>query len=121
MKPFTDQAITQIVKELIANGNLKIVCEKKIVLTDNQVCQMYPDKIGSEMFSALQEYMTSGESTALIIGGDEAVRKLLEIKGKGGPTGFGIRKIYSTDRIRNIMHTSDSEEEALREIKVLRI
>ncbi|WP_231492331.1 nucleoside-diphosphate kinase [Glycomyces sp. NRRL B-16210] len=79
----------------------------------------YAEHVGREYYEGLRSFMTSGPLVSLIAAGDEAipvVRKLAgATDGRKAEPGT-IRGDFSLSNSRNLIHASDSEESAKREI-----
>jgi nucleoside-diphosphate kinase len=71
-------------------------------------------------FRSLVEFMTSGPCLPLVLEHENAVSYLREVIGATDPAEAApgtIRKLYAESKERNAIHASDSEENALREIR----
>lgn len=79
----------------------------------------YAEHVGREYYEGLRSFMTSGPLVSLVAAGDEAipvVRKLAgATDGRKAEPGT-IRGDFSLSNSRNLIHASDSEESAKREI-----
>ncbi|MFJ2781465.1 MULTISPECIES: nucleoside-diphosphate kinase [unclassified Kitasatospora] len=83
--------------------------------------QHYAEHIGRPFYEPLLEFMTSGPSLALIVEGEEVVRGIRMLAGATNPLEAGagtIRGDYATITRENLIHASDSEASAEREIKI---
>jgi len=107
---------SMIVRRLFVDNGLEIVSAKRLTMTVEEVSNLYFDKVGTYFFKEILEYLTSDKSLVWVVSGDNAVRKVLDIKGKGGKT--GIRGAFAKDRVQNIMHSSDTVEDAKREVSI---
>lgn len=90
-----------------------------------------PLEIGKKLREWAIEFITSAPVTAMIVEGEDAVRKVREIIGHTDPSKAGkdtVRGEFSTDSIakansekravHNVVHASGSTEEAEREIEL---
>jgi nucleoside-diphosphate kinase len=71
-------------------------------------------------FSSLVDFMTSGPCCPMVLEHRDAVGYLREVIGSTDPAEAApgtIRKLYAESKERNAIHASDSEENALREIR----
>ncbi|WP_026882868.1 nucleoside-diphosphate kinase [Clostridium akagii] len=94
----------------------------KMLRADKTIAQMhYNEHEGKEYFGDLIDYITEGRICAMIVGGEDAIEIVRKINGDKNPklAEMGsIRGIYADDRTRNLVHASDNEENAKREIEL---
>ncbi|HEY5530824.1 MAG TPA: nucleoside-diphosphate kinase [Candidatus Anoxymicrobiaceae bacterium] len=79
----------------------------------------YAEHKGKPFFEELIEYITSGLSVIMVIRGENAIENVRVIMGPTNPldaTPGSIRGAYATSVTRNLVHGSDSQESAAREI-----
>lgn len=79
----------------------------------------YAEHVGRPYYEGLRDFMTSGPLVALIASGDEAIPVVRTIAGAtdGRKAEAGtIRGDFSMSNQRNLIHASDAEETAKREI-----
>ncbi|GAB3646210.1 nucleoside-diphosphate kinase [Glycomyces tarimensis] len=79
----------------------------------------YAEHVGRPYYEGLKEFMTSGPLVALIAAGDEAIPVVRTLAGAtdGRKADAGtIRGDLSLSNQKNLIHASDSEESAKREI-----
>lgn len=79
----------------------------------------YEEHKGQLFYDDLIEYITEGPSLVAIISGENAISMLRRVMGPTDPleaTPGSIRGGFATSVTRNIVHGSDSEESARREI-----
>ena len=72
-------------------------------------------------FKALTEYITRGNVCALILEGDNAIQVVRKINGATDPLNADVGTIrgrFATSKSENIVHSSDSPENAAREILI---
>ena len=79
----------------------------------------YADHVERDFYPPLRDFVTSGPMVALILEGDEAIAVVRELNGatdgrKAAPG--SIRGDLSLSNRENLVHGSDSEESAAREI-----
>ena len=115
VKPGSVSFIPTIVISL-RNAGLWVAEADSMVLTEHEVRRLYPEKVDEAFFPDIVGYLTSGVSHVWVVEGENAVSIMLSIKGKGN--GGGLRGKFARDRVRNILHTSESVEEAKREIGI---
>ncbi len=84
--------------------------------------KFYEEHIGKEFFQRLVEFMTSGQTVALILEKENAVELLRDLVGVTNPATRRpgtIRYIYGETVTRNAVHASDSIDHAKREIALI--
>ncbi len=92
----------------------------KMLRADRTIAEKhYEEHQGKEYFKDLIDYITEGRICAMIVGGTDAIDIVRKIHGDKNPklAEMGsIRGIYADDRTRNLVHASDNEVNAKREI-----
>jgi len=92
----------------------------KMLQADRTIAEKhYEEHQGKEYFKDLIDYITEGRICAMIVGGADVIEIVRKIHGDKNPklAEMGsIRGIYADDRTRNLVHASDNEENAKREI-----
>ena len=81
----------------------------------------YREHKGKPFYEDLLEYITQGPSILAVIVGENAIENLRVIMGATDPleaTPGSIRGAYATSITRNVVHGSDSESSAAREIQL---
>ena len=98
---------------------LTIVAMEQRLIDAAQADAHYAEHVGREYYDGLKTFMTSGPLVSLVVSGDEAipvVRKLAgATDGRKAEPGT-IRGDFSVSNQQNLIHASDSEESAKREI-----
>jgi len=120
LKP--DAVERKLVGEIIARfekRNLEIL-QIKIVRIDRSVAEEHYSHVKSEpIYESMIEYFTSGPVVALVLQGENAIKLLRNMIGKTSslesPSGT-IRGDYGYHRFQNLIHASDSVENAEIEI-----
>jgi len=98
---------------------LKIVGMKMLRISLPLAQQMYSVHAGKPFYAGLVEFMTTGPVIAMVLDGLEAIAVVRSMIGPTfGPDAPGgtIRGDFGVSRRFNIVHASDSEESAAREI-----
>lgn len=94
----------------------------KMIHTDKPIAQKhYEEHIGKPFFESLVSFITSGPIVAMVIEGENAVKVARKIIGATNPQEAEpgtIRADYGQVKSRNIVHGSDSIENAKREIGI---
>lgn len=102
-------------------AELSISAIKMIVINKEQAKELYQEHINHPAFPELIDYIVSGESIALLIKGDDAVKKLHSIIGNADPriakTGT-IRSEFGISFIENSVHSTDSVDKVAREASI---
>jgi nucleoside-diphosphate kinase len=130
IKPDGMEFQEEVMKRIQESG-LKIVRQKKTVMTSDIAKQFYYHvkvKRDDVIYQSVIDYMTSGEIIALELEGEDAVQGLRKLIGCTDPEKAGkgtIRGDFGTDKMRiadsenrstkNIIHASGSIEESLTE------
>ncbi len=105
----------------IENKGLKIITLKLLRLTRSQAENLYEMHRNKPFFSNLINHITSDFIVAMVIEGEEAIKVMRKMVGATNPikAAFGtIRGDFGLSITENIIHAADSEENALREIKI---
>ncbi|MCD0482736.1 nucleoside-diphosphate kinase [Streptacidiphilus sp. ASG 303] len=83
--------------------------------------QHYAEHVGRPFYEPLLEFMASGPSVAMIVEGERVIEGVRALAGATDPIAAGpgtIRGDYATITRENLIHASDSEASAEREIKI---
>lgn len=100
---------------------LKIVALEFGVLAEEKVKEHYKEHAGKGFYAGLVSYMISGPSVTAILEGPKAIQVIRETNGKTKPWEAApgtIRGDLALETGRNLVHASDSEESAAREIGI---
>ena len=110
--------------EIIAiyeKNKLEIVKMRMLTMTKEIAAKHYEEHIGRPYYEDLEKFMTSGKIVAMILKGEDAIKRVREINGKTDPNEAAdgtIRKLYAESKQHNAVHASDSPENAKREIAI---
>jgi len=107
--------------KLYEDAGFKIVAAKVMKMTPELAAKHYVEHIGRPYYPALVEFMTSAPLMALVLGGDDVIKKVRELNGATNPAEAAegtVRKLYAADKTKNAVHASDSKENAAREISI---
>ena len=116
----TKRNLTGSINSVIENNGLRIIAQKRIILTNEQAKKFYDVHNDKPFFSDLIEYMTSEPVVVQVLQADNAVKKYREVMGATNPENAEegtIRKLFALNVQENSVHGSDSEENALKEIE----
>ena len=104
---------------MIQKTGLKVVAMKMVRLDLNQAQGFYHVHRERPFFGELTEYMASGPIVAVVLAGDNAIKRYRELMGATDPTQADegtIRKVYALSKQENSVHGSDAPETAAFEI-----
>jgi nucleoside-diphosphate kinase len=100
---------------------LQIIAVKLIQVDENLAKEHYGEHSEKPFFKDLVRYITSSPSLAMVIKGDDSINLIRKIVGATNPkeADLGtIRGDFAIDMGRNIIHASDSQKSAKREINL---
>ena len=103
------------------NKGLKIVALKKLTATEEIANEHYAEHNEKPFFGELVEFITGGPLVAAVLEGPEAVKAARQLIGATNPVEAApgsIRGDYATEVTFNMVHGSDSDESASREIGI---
>ncbi|GAA3064122.1 nucleoside-diphosphate kinase [Streptomyces olivoverticillatus] len=83
--------------------------------------QHYAEHVGREFYEPLMGFMASGPVVAMVVEGERVIEGVRALAGPTDPISAApgsIRGDFGTITRENLIHASDSEESALREIKI---
>lgn len=114
----------RLVGEIIARferKGLNIIAMKMVRVTPELSKQHYAEHVSKPFYPNLEEFITSSPIVAMVIEGLDVVRVIREMLGatnglKAAPG--TIRGDFSSSRQMNLVHASDSEESAAREVSL---
>ena len=110
--------IGEVVKRLEQN-NLKIVAMKMLHMTKTQAKGFYAVHRERPFFESLTDFMSSGPAVVMVLEGENVITRYRDLMGatnyKEAEAGT-IRREFATDIEKNVVHGSDSEENARFEI-----
>ena len=115
----TERNITGSINQIIEKNNLRIIAQKRIILSQELAAGFYEVHKDKPFFSDLIEYMTSGPVVIQVLEGNNAVEKYRNIMGATNPENAEngtIRKLHALNIQENSVHGSDSNENAKIEI-----
>mgnify|MGYP001976292011 FL=1 len=118
----TNRNIIGEIISIIENSKFKVVRLSSMILTESKAKEFYDIHSSKPFFDALIEYMTSGMIVAIVLEKDNAVREFRDLIGDTNPDNAKdgtIRKKFALNQSNNSIHGSDSNENAIREIKLI--
>ena len=107
--------------KLYEDAGFKIIAAKVMKMTPELAAKHYVEHIGRPYYPALVEFMTSAPLMALVLGGEDVIKKVRALNGATNPAEAAegtVRKLYAADKTKNAVHASDSQESAAREISI---
>ena len=115
----TKRNITGNINKLIEDSGLRIIAQKRIILSNKQAENFYSVHKDKPFFSDLIEYMTSEPVIVQVLSGDNCVERYRSIMGATNPENAEngtIRKLFALNVQENSVHGSDSKDNAKIEI-----
>jgi nucleoside-diphosphate kinase len=100
---------------------LRIVAMDLRTIDGELADQHYAEHVEKAFYPPLRDFVTSGPLVAMVLEGDEAIEVIRALNGAtdGRKAAPGtIRGDFSLSNRENLVHGSDSEESAAREIKI---
>jgi len=105
---------------MIEKSGLKILQKKELKLSKVQAQEFYVAHSDKPFYNDLCEFMTSGPIVVQILEGESAIELFRKVIGATNPEEADkntIRKKFATSIQENAVHGSDSEVNALKELK----
>lgn len=103
----------------LEEAGLQIVAMKMIRMTKEHALGFYKVHQGKHFYESVTDFMSSGPCVVMVLEGDDAIRRYRELMGdtdyRKAKEGT-IRREFATDIEKNLVHGSDSEENARFEI-----
>jgi nucleoside-diphosphate kinase len=116
----TKRNLTGKINAMIEASGLRIVAQKRTILSRRQAGKFYEIHKERPFFGELVDYMVSEPVIVQVLEGDNAVAKYRELMGATDPakaTAGTIRKEVGLSIGENSVHGSDSPENAVGEIR----
>ncbi len=115
----TRRNLTGAVTKMLEEAGLRVVASKRIQMTQDQAEGFYGVHRERPFFGDLVSFMTSGPVVVQVLEGEDAVKRNRDIMGATNPANADagtIRKKLAESIEANLVHGSDSEENAAIEI-----
>ncbi|WP_243368052.1 nucleoside-diphosphate kinase [Microvirga solisilvae] len=115
----TERNLTGAVNAVIENAGLRIVAQKRIIMSRREAETFYAVHKERPFFGELVDFMVSGPVVVQVLEGEGAVLRYREIMGATNPESAAegtIRKLYAKSIGENSVHGSDSIDNAKIEI-----
>jgi len=120
LKPdITRRNLTGAVNAMIEGAGLRIVAQKRILMTRPQAERFYAVHKARPFFGELVESMTAGPVVVQVLEGEDAIKKYRDVLGATDPAKAAdgtIRKAFALSVGENSAHGSDAPETAAVEI-----
>jgi nucleoside-diphosphate kinase len=113
--------IGEIISRFERKANWRIAAMELRTLDTATLEQHYAEHVGKPFYEPLMGFMASGPSVAMIVEGESVIDGIRLLAGKTNPLEAGpgtIRGDFATITRENLIHASDSESSAEREIKI---
>jgi nucleoside-diphosphate kinase len=110
---------TGAINAVIEDSGLRIIAQKRIMLSEGQAEGFYAVHKERPFFRDLVSFMLSGPVVVQVLEGDDAVAKYRDVMGATNPANAApgtIRKLFAESIEANSVHGSDSFDNAQREI-----
>ena len=114
-----ERGIEESIKKIFLDKNLKIVEEKKIIISKTEAEEFYKVHQSKPFYNDLCNYLSSGPIIVMTLEGNDAVKLNRKLMGATNPKEAEkdtIRGLYGISIDKNSVHGSDSSENAKIEI-----
>ena len=115
----TERNLTGAVNAVIESAGLRIVAQKRILMSRREAETFYAVHKERPFFGELVDFMISAPVVVQVLEGENAVLRYREIMGATNPESAAegtIRKLYAKSIGENSVHGSDSQDNAKIEI-----
>lgn len=115
----TKRNLTGAVNAVIEKAGLRIVAQKRILMTRAQAETFYSVHVARPFFGELCDFMTSGPVVVQVLEGENAITTYRDVMGATNPANAAegtIRKLFALSVGENTAHGSDAPETAAQEI-----
>jgi len=112
--------IGQIISRFEVKG-MKIIGLKMLRISREKAEELYSPHVGKDFYESLISFISSGTIIVIVLEAENVISIVRKIVGATHPLEAipgTIRGDYALDVQQNLVHASDSEESAKREIKV---
>jgi nucleoside-diphosphate kinase len=112
--------IGQVIARLEDKG-LKVVAMRMLRVDRKMAERLYEIHRGKPFYDGLMEYSMSGPVVAMILEGEDAVKRLRQAIGATDPAKAEpgtIRHEFGLSVLKNVIHAADSPENAEREMRI---
>ncbi len=113
--------VGEIIGRIERKANWTISALELRTLDRGTLEQHYAEHVGRDFYEPLMQFMSSGPVVALVAEGERVIEGVRALAGPTDPISAApgsIRGDFGTITRENLIHASDSEESAQREIKI---
>jgi nucleoside-diphosphate kinase len=113
--------VGEIIGRIERKADWTLVALELRTLDQDTLEQHYGEHKGKPFYGPLVEFMASGPVLALVVEGERVIEGVRALAGPTDPIAAppgSIRGDYGTVVRENLIHASDSEESAIRELKI---
>ncbi|MBA0049839.1 nucleoside-diphosphate kinase [Streptomyces sp. AJS327] len=113
--------VGEVLSRIEAKAGWSIVAMELRTLDRSTLETHYAEHEGRPFYAPLMEFMASGPSVALVVEGERVIEGVRTLAGPTDPIAAApgsVRGDFGTIVRENLIHASDSEESAEREIKI---
>ncbi|XP_028393484.1 thioredoxin domain-containing protein 3 homolog isoform X2 [Dendronephthya gigantea] len=118
IKPETAEESAEQIVDRIKEAGFRIISRKDVGLTKELAGQFYHEHEGKDFFNGLTDYMSSGQSTVLLLEREDAVTGWRAMMGPTDPEEArekapdSIRAVFGKDICRNAVHGASNLDKA---------
>ena len=115
----TERNLTGAINAIIEKAGLRIVAQKRILMTRKQAETFYAVHSARPFFGELVDFMISGPVVVQVLEGENAIARYRDIMGATDPAKAAagtIRKVHARSIGENSVHGSDAAATAQQEI-----
>src|SRR4029077_9107919 len=115
----TARNLTGAINALIEGAGLRIVAQKRVLISRKQAETFYAVHSARPFFGELVDFMISGPVVVQVLEGENAIAKYRDIMGATDPSKAAagtIRKLHAKSIGENSVHGSDAPETAAKEM-----
>ncbi|MEV7089606.1 nucleoside-diphosphate kinase [Streptomyces sp. NPDC093085] len=113
--------VGEIIGRIERKANWSLIALELRTLDQETLEQHYGEHKGKPFYEPLMEFMASGPVVALVVEGERVIEGVRALSGPTDPIAAApgsIRGDFGTIVRENLIHASDSEESAIRELKI---
>jgi len=111
--------LTGEIQSRIEAAGLRVLVRDERVLNGEILRRHYEEHLSKPFYPGLEEYMLSDAVCCMVVEGENAVAKMRELMGATKDAESGtIRGDYAESITKNVIHGSDSQQSAQREIAI---
>ena len=114
----------EIIRRIEAKGYTLVALDMRMA-TAEQLAAHYEEHDGKPFYEPLVDYMLSGPVVAMVLGGERCIEGFRSLAGATDPTSAApgtirgdLGRDWGLEALQNLVHGSDSEESAAREIGI---